>query len=89
MSKMTKRYFKVVEPTGQYTSVTEASLKDTEGWTQDIRVIWEDWQTALAMGFRPSLDIKTLEEERFKFDAAQSMVHEDGIYWPDDSEEHA
>lgn len=87
MSKFTKRYFKVVEPTGQYTTVTDATLKDTDGWTQDFRVIWEDWQAALALGFKPHLDIKTLEEERFTFDIAKTMVREDGIYWPDESEE--
>lgn len=85
MSKYTLRYFRVVEPTGQYERVTDASMRDTEGWTRDSTAVCEDFRTAVSMGFKPYLDVKTIEEERFKFEVAQTMVRDDGLYWPDDA----
>ena len=86
MSKTIIRYFRVVEPTGGYELVTDATLRDVEGWTRDANAVCEDFRAAVAMGFKPYLDVKTIEEERFRFDVAQTMVREDGLYWPDESE---
>jgi hypothetical protein len=75
-----------VEPTGQWTHTDAKTIKNTDGWTQDARAVFEDFQAAVAMGFRPYLDIKMMQEERFAFEQATQMIQEDGIYLLDEDE---
>lgn len=86
MSKSSFRYFKVVEPTGQYQLVSAQTTLRDDGWMTTTEAC-EEFRAAVAMGFKPYLDIKTVKEERFPFEVAKTMVREDGLYWPEDREE--
>lgn len=85
MSKSRFLYGKVVEPTRQYHLVSPQTTLRDDGWMTSTEAC-EEFRAAVAMGFKPYLDIKTVEEERFPFEVAQTMVREDGLYWPEERE---